>query len=149
MVGNWLYGVAYRTALHAREAAAKRRAKEAKVVPRIEIADDTVSDLRFLLDQELQRLPQKYRAVVVGFEPDPPAARLGPIGGYPGSLPLVTRWVLGRRSHSGSLGAGCKRVAGSETKSPQGGHGARLVSQPVSAGFCSLGGGVRRELGHV
>src|SRR6266446_1214051 len=31
LVGNWLYGVAYRTALDARKVAAKRRAKEAKV----------------------------------------------------------------------------------------------------------------------
>lgn len=31
MIGNWLYGVAYRTALHARGAAVKRRAKEADV----------------------------------------------------------------------------------------------------------------------
>ena len=30
MVGNWLYGAAYRTALEAKKAAAKRRAKEAK-----------------------------------------------------------------------------------------------------------------------
>src|SRR5262245_60180624 len=36
MVGNWLYGVAYRTALEARRSAAKRRAKEATVGPQTE-----------------------------------------------------------------------------------------------------------------
>jgi RNA polymerase sigma factor (sigma-70 family) len=65
MVGNWLYGVAQRTALEARRSAAKRRAKEAQVAPRTETPDDTLAHLRPLLDQELERLPAKYRAVLV------------------------------------------------------------------------------------
>src|ERR1700752_2925145 len=43
MVGNWLYGVAHRTALEARRSAAKRRAKEAEVAPRSETPDDTLA----------------------------------------------------------------------------------------------------------
>src|SRR5262245_23511387 len=35
-VGNWLYGVAYRTALEARAMAARRRVKEALASPRAE-----------------------------------------------------------------------------------------------------------------
>jgi RNA polymerase sigma factor (sigma-70 family) len=65
MIGSWLYGVAYRTALDARKAAAKRRAKEAKVAAHSPIPEDTWADLRPVLDQELERLPDKYRAVVV------------------------------------------------------------------------------------
>jgi hypothetical protein len=65
MVGNWLYGVAQRTALEARRAAAKRRAKEAQVAPRKDAPKDGLADLRPLLDQELTRLPDKYRAVLV------------------------------------------------------------------------------------
>ena len=65
MVGNWLYGVAQRTALEARRAIAKRRAKEAQVAPRTETPDDTLAQLRPLLDQELPRLPDKYRVVLV------------------------------------------------------------------------------------
>jgi RNA polymerase sigma factor (sigma-70 family) len=65
MVGNWLYGVAHRTALEARRSAAKRRAKEAQVAPRTETPGDTLAHLRPLLDQELDRLPDKYRAVLV------------------------------------------------------------------------------------
>src|SRR5437879_9363829 len=34
LLGNWLYGVAYHTARAARVAAGRRRAKEAKAVPR-------------------------------------------------------------------------------------------------------------------
>jgi RNA polymerase sigma factor (sigma-70 family) len=63
-LGNWLYGVAYRTALEARKAGAKRRAKEAMVVPH-EPAQDHCADLRSVLDQELKRLPDKHREVVV------------------------------------------------------------------------------------
>jgi RNA polymerase sigma factor (sigma-70 family) len=65
MVGNWLYGVAHRTALEARRSAAKRRAKEAQVAPRMETPDDPLAHLRPLLDQELTRLPDKYRAALV------------------------------------------------------------------------------------
>jgi RNA polymerase sigma factor (sigma-70 family) len=67
LVGNWLYGVACRTALEARRAASKRRAKERQVVamPQPEKGNDTWEELRFVLDQELARLPNKYRAVLV------------------------------------------------------------------------------------
>jgi RNA polymerase sigma factor (sigma-70 family) len=64
-VGNWLYGVAYRTALEARRAAARRRAKEALAMPPAESTDDIWADLRPLLDQELSRLPDRYRGPVV------------------------------------------------------------------------------------
>jgi RNA polymerase sigma factor (sigma-70 family) len=66
-IGNWLYGVAYHTALKARAAALKRRAKECQVkpVPPRETGHEGVSDLLPLLDQELNRLPDKYRQAVV------------------------------------------------------------------------------------
>jgi RNA polymerase sigma factor (sigma-70 family) len=66
MVGHWLYGVACRTALDARRAAAKRKAKEAAVLPRTpRPTDGDRADLRAVLDEELQRLPPKCRAVIV------------------------------------------------------------------------------------
>jgi RNA polymerase sigma factor (sigma-70 family) len=65
LVGSWLYGVAYRTALEARKVAAKRRAMEAKVVPPTETPSHRESELRLVLDQELDRLPAKYRAVLI------------------------------------------------------------------------------------
>ena len=65
MVGNWLYGVACRTARAARRAAVKRRAKEAAVVPRTPSPEADRSDLRAALDAELERLPAKARAVLV------------------------------------------------------------------------------------
>jgi RNA polymerase sigma factor (sigma-70 family) len=65
MLGSWLHGVAYRTAQHARAAAVRRRAKEAAVVIHADSPDDSGAELRAALDQELERLPEKYRAVVL------------------------------------------------------------------------------------
>jgi RNA polymerase sigma factor (sigma-70 family) len=68
LVGNWLYGVAHQTALKARVTAARRRGREKQVaaMPEPEAArQDLWDDLRPLLDQELSRLPDKYRAVIV------------------------------------------------------------------------------------
>jgi RNA polymerase sigma factor (sigma-70 family) len=67
-VGNWLYGVAYRTALDARRLRARRNAKEKQVAdmphPPFE-TDDVWHELRPVLDQELSRLPDKYRLPVI------------------------------------------------------------------------------------
>src|SRR5262249_50347714 len=68
MVGNWLHGVALRTALEARKMNAKRRAKESQMldVPREEAAgNDTWDEMLALLDQELNCLPDKYRVPIV------------------------------------------------------------------------------------
>jgi len=68
MVANFLHGVACRTALKARAMAAQRRTRELPVpdVPEQATAErDLWHDLRPVLDQELGRLPEMYRAVVV------------------------------------------------------------------------------------
>ncbi len=62
-IGNFLYGVAYRTALKAREMAARRRKREAAAIPPESTADD--SELLKMLDEELAALPDKYREPVV------------------------------------------------------------------------------------
>src|SRR5687768_6135116 len=64
MVANWLYGVARQTALKARARAARRRGREKQVaeMPESAMPDRDRSDERLaLLDQELSRLPDKYR----------------------------------------------------------------------------------------
>src|SRR5262249_34368415 len=68
MVGNWLYGVAHQTALKARTTTAKRRRRERTLtgMPEPAMAEQPVwRDLQPLLDEELSRLPDKYRAVIV------------------------------------------------------------------------------------
>src|SRR5579884_3959105 len=68
LLANWLYGVAYRTAMKARTMNAKHRAREkqASEMPRSETsADSTHEELLAQLDHELSRLPDKYRVPVV------------------------------------------------------------------------------------
>src|SRR5205807_133882 len=68
LVGHWLYGVAYRTALKARSMAARRRAMEQQVrdMARSETLDPGArDDWQDQLDHELNRLPDKYRAPVI------------------------------------------------------------------------------------
>jgi RNA polymerase sigma factor (sigma-70 family) len=68
LVANWLYGVAHQTALKARATAAKRMTRERQVtqMPEPAIAErEPGHDLQPLLDQELSRLPDKYRSAIV------------------------------------------------------------------------------------
>jgi len=67
-LANWLYGVAYRTALEARTRRLRRQGKESQVVKAQ--ADEasceaTWRDLRRVLDEEIQRLPTRYRSPFV------------------------------------------------------------------------------------
>ncbi|HEV3259809.1 MAG TPA: sigma-70 family RNA polymerase sigma factor [Gemmataceae bacterium] len=68
LLGHWLYGVAYRTALKAKAGAARRRAHERQVIdmPATESVHDVVwRDLRPVLDEEVNRLAAHYRVPFV------------------------------------------------------------------------------------
>jgi RNA polymerase sigma factor (sigma-70 family) len=68
VLANWFYGVAHRTSLKAKAATNKRQAREKQVpeMPEPQAArDDLWSKLLPVLDQELSRLPDKYRAAIV------------------------------------------------------------------------------------
>src|SRR5207245_7154271 len=65
MVVNWLHGVAYMTAHRAKVTIAKRRVKERQLKEMPEpkaVGQDLWLDV---LDQELRRLPDKYRIVLL------------------------------------------------------------------------------------
>ena len=65
-VGNWLHEVASRTARNSRAAVCKRRVKEQQVKTTTQDQPDEVwREMQPLLDQELQRLPEKYRTPIV------------------------------------------------------------------------------------
>jgi RNA polymerase sigma factor (sigma-70 family) len=67
-VANWLYGVAYQTAQHARAKAARKNRRERPLDEATEPAvggHDPWSDLEPLLDGELRCLPQRYRTAIV------------------------------------------------------------------------------------
>ncbi len=64
LIGNWLFGVAARVSTRARAQAVRRKGREGewKDVAGPEQADDT---LRAALDEEIARLPEKYRRPLV------------------------------------------------------------------------------------
>jgi RNA polymerase sigma factor (sigma-70 family) len=67
LLANWLYGVAYRTALETRTI---RRRIEERVVPSAPEPTappqpDDVADLRCIIDEELAKLPEKHRTAIV------------------------------------------------------------------------------------
>jgi RNA polymerase sigma factor (sigma-70 family) len=116
LLGNWLYGVAYRTARKARDQMARRRAREQAVadVPLDNPVDDLVwGDLRSVLEEEIQRLPAKYRVPVVlcyleGQTNQAAARHLGlPEGTLKGRLTRARELLRQRLTHRGlALSAG-------------------------------------------
>src|SRR5262245_24594700 len=103
-VGNWLHGVAHKTALKAKAMGRTRRAKEreAAAARGRNAADDTAGPLLQVLDGELNALPEVYRAAVVlcdleGLSYREAAARLRcPLGTLSGRLTRA-RALLARR----------------------------------------------------
>jgi len=100
-VASWLYGVAYRVALKARAKVGKRRAREQRLTEPAEAIepatgngqmDLALRELRAVLDEEVNRLPAKYRDPLVlcyfeGKTKDEAAAELGwPTGTVSGRL---------------------------------------------------------------
>jgi RNA polymerase sigma factor (sigma-70 family) len=72
LLANWLYGVAHQTSLKARATIAKRKGRESQVAQMPEQAVtplDPWHALQPLLDEELGRLPDKYRGVMVVMRP--------------------------------------------------------------------------------
>ena len=115
LLGNWLYGVAYRVALRARSLSARRSArfgtKRGSTACRARIAmgsSDPISDALTKsectpwLHQEVSYLPEKYRTPIVlcyfeGLTHDEAASRLGwPLGTVKGRLSRA-RDLLRRR----------------------------------------------------
>ena len=109
-VGNWLYGVAYRTAIKARAVLARRRSREKQVetmpepfartsggLPPPGSPADVWSDLKPIIDEELARLPERLRLPVVlcDLEGRPQRAVARELGVPPATL--ATRIAAARR----------------------------------------------------
>jgi RNA polymerase sigma factor (sigma-70 family) len=69
-VANWLYGVARQTAVRLRALAAKRGRRETQVLnmPEPTVAEVRDADWQAVLDEELSRLPDHYRGVIVLYD---------------------------------------------------------------------------------
>jgi RNA polymerase sigma factor (sigma-70 family) len=68
MVGNWLHGVAYRCALKLKTTDNKRQARQKQVADMPEPMapqENLWNELEPLLEQELGRLPEKYRIAII------------------------------------------------------------------------------------
>jgi RNA polymerase sigma factor (sigma-70 family) len=65
ILGDWLHGVARFTALKAKAAATHRRAKEQAMARPDSTAEEVRNDWLPVLDEELARLPEKYRLPIV------------------------------------------------------------------------------------
>jgi RNA polymerase sigma factor (sigma-70 family) len=119
-VAGWLYGVARKAALKARAAAARRRehpVAELGDLPEPPPRHDPAEDLWPLLERELSRLPEKYRAVVVlcdleGRSRRDAARLLGwPEGTVDGRLARARALLARRLRHCGGALVGATLVA--------------------------------------
>jgi RNA polymerase sigma factor (sigma-70 family) len=139
-LANWLHGVARRTALEARSSAARRRAKEAAVPPRMAVPDDPWDDLRPVLDQELGRLAEKYRIAVVlcdleGKTRKEVARQLGWAEGTVASRLARGRGILARRLARRGFAGALVAAALADGAAPAGVPSALVVSTVTAASF--------------
>jgi RNA polymerase sigma factor (sigma-70 family) len=110
-LGNWLYGVAYQTAMKARAQRTKRRTREAHLseLPEPMITPDHPRDeLAEALERELSRLPERYRTPIVlceleGMSHKQAARQLGwPIGTVSSRLSRARSMLAKRLSPHGA-----------------------------------------------
>jgi RNA polymerase sigma factor (sigma-70 family) len=120
-VGNFLYGIAFHTALKARAMATKRKAKEAQVATASRERERPESDeLSRALDEELAKLPEKYREPVVlceleGVSRKDAATRLGiPEGTISSRLATAHRMLEKRLKARGFAAVGIMAVLGGQ-----------------------------------
>lgn len=147
-VGNWLYGVAHQAALQARRSAARRRAREVQVteMPDAEAPQERWADLQPFLDEELSRLPDHYRTVIVlsdleGRTRKEVAAQLGCPEGTVASRLVRARSMLAKRltQRGVALSGGALAVILSQSTGSAGVPAAVLSSTIKAASLCAAG----------
>ena len=109
-LGNWLYGVAYQTAMKARATRAKRRVRERPAREMTEpeaVPDEHADESLSRLDREVARLPEKYRLPIILCELEgkthrQAAEQLGwPVGTVSGRLSRARALLASRLSRPG------------------------------------------------
>jgi RNA polymerase sigma factor (sigma-70 family) len=147
LLGHWLYGVAYRVAARVRAGRNRRRAVERLDADAVgSAAESPEPELRWLLHEELSRLPEKYRIPVVlcyleGNTNEEAARRLHwPVGTVKGRLTRA-RTLLRRRLNrqgvtlsSGALAAALSPSAAAALPPP-------LIVSTVKAALALATGG--------
>jgi RNA polymerase sigma factor (sigma-70 family) len=155
MVANWLYGVAHQTAIKARALVAKRKGRERQVTQMPEpissprgsaraasprgAEHDVWRDLQPLLDGELSRLPDRYRAVIVLCELEgrtrrEAAQHLGVPEGTVGGWLARARALLARRlARRGLAVSGASLAAALSQQAASASVPAAVVSNTIQA----------------
>ncbi len=152
MLANWLYGVAHQAALQARRTVARRGARERQVTqmpePPAATERDCWDDLRPLLDQELSRLPDKYRAIIVlsdleGKTRSESARQLGlPEGTVASRLTRARAMLAKRLARRGvTLSGGALAVVLSQKAASAGVPSSAISSTIKAASFVAAGQG--------
>jgi RNA polymerase sigma factor (sigma-70 family) len=149
-VGGWLYRVAFRLAVKARAQAARRREREHRVADmrKPELGFQAAwQDLQEVLDEELERLPEKYRAPLVlcylqGKTQEEAMRQLGcPLGTVRSRLARARKLLRARLARRGlTLGAaalGTALAANSATAALPG----TLLNSTLKAGLHFAAGG--------
>ncbi len=120
LLGSWLYRAAFRTALRARAEKARRREQSAPLVDRaapVSAAAVELDELRRVLDEEIDRLPERYRVPVVlcyleGRTNDEAARHLGcPVGTIASRLATARARLRPPNSTRSRSSGGCVRIA--------------------------------------
>jgi RNA polymerase sigma factor (sigma-70 family) len=160
-IANWLYGVAHRTALLARRTATRRGAREKQVteMPEPAVADqDLWRDLQPLLDQELGRLPDTSREVIVlcdleGKTRSEAARQLGLPEGTIGSRLARARTMLAKRLarhglmvSGGALAAALSQDVASASVPPSVVSSTIRAATLVAAGKAAAAGGISAKV---
>jgi RNA polymerase sigma factor (sigma-70 family) len=166
---GWLYRVAYRTALQAKAGAARRPAQDAEALAAraAETGEDLVwRDLRPVLDEEVSRLPEKYRLPFVlchleGKTNEEAARELGcPLGTVLSRLARARERLRARLTRRGitlPAGALAAALSGSDLSAAVPARFVGLAAQAalaaapggagvVSPGVCALAEGVLRGM---
>jgi len=156
-VANWLHGVADRTARKARVTAAKRDRRERSVteLPEPEVVpQDDSRELHLLLDQEVRRLPEKYRTTILlcdlgGRTRQEAARQLGcPEGTVAGRLARA-RAMLAKRLNRHGLAFSAVALATAPPSllaSTVEAAGGAATSVPIPAKVVALAGAVMKSM---
>jgi RNA polymerase sigma factor (sigma-70 family) len=146
-VANWLYGVAYRTAMKARRCAARRRSHEARLRERTpeKAVSPTWDDVQAVLDEEIQRLPDPYRAAfvhcVLEGRSGPRAAALGVKEGAVWTRLTRARQLLRRRLTRRGIDLAAVLAALAVSGATRAGVSPVLVNATVRFGLSVAAGG--------
>ena len=146
-VANWLYGVARQTAVRLRASTAKRRRRETQVVnmPEPTVADVRDADLPAVLDEEIGRLPDHYRGVIVlceleGMTRKQAAGQLGiPEGSVASRLARARAMLAKRLTRRGVVLSGERRGVSPPVAAPASAPPALVASTIKSASLLAAG----------